>query len=1017
MCEESYFIDERHCCTNNGDCGGECGICGPNHRCIYLDGRCHGRDNCDARRCNRTTGKCNHHKNARGNKPHSDECENGDPCHDMHCESDNHCKIETCSCGDCVIVDRCSTGDDCAGRFCESYGRHFECALSSSEQSSTIASNSAESSSTVQSSTVASSGTAQSSTVASSGTAQSSTAASSGAAQSSTAASSGAAQSSALASSGTAQSSTVASSGAAQSSALASSGTAQSSALASSGTGQSSIPSETSSSECDEGYFVDEKRCCTDRGDCGGECAVCGPNHRCIYLDNRCERGENCKARKCNHTTGKCDGKGPRMDFARKDEPDCHGEQDGQCRESECESTNHCRVKTCSCGDCLIVDMCAPGDGCTGKFCASYGRHFECGQSSGAQSSGAPSGEQSSIPSGERSSGAQSSGAPSGEQSSGASSGAQSSGASSTVESSSECADWYSIDDSSCCTDNDECGGECGVCGPNHKCVYLDGRCNRVEGHCGISRCNRTTGKCMRREEHLRGAGGKPPHDEECSEEHGNCHGMHCESDNRCKIKTCNCGACLVVDKCAQGDSCAGRFCASYGRDFACPAQSSGTSLASSTPAPSSGIASSESSDSGSFSTSSLSAPGSSTASSAESGSSKSSAESEASQSSTSAEESSSSHGDHSDHSSHSSHSDHSDHDGDSSGSGVPPWTIGECCITDADCTTAPVLPGAARNGVEQRCGFCGPNNRCIYLDSLCPRSELLCAPLGRCNASTGTCYWKHLHLRGGDPDGCVGDEKHHQHHNHQPECIDADDCRRTIADPCRVNACRDGECVVVDECREGARCNWATKKCRRARGHHHHHEHGPGEDGEDGECPGDDDSTSGPGYHIDESRCCNSSADCGGECGVCGPNRYCVYVDSMCADEDPCTLDRCNVSTGRCVADPAVDARCPVRKNYGGGHWDSDEAFVTGQPFYGKRVRAWVEHPPNLRLFHRYVRELVRLTSQEPERLAAWLAAERTASAPAVIQANYANFFRRRAAEAEAWLTETERELARAGR
>ena len=82
--------------------------------------------------------------------------------------------------------------------------------------------------------------------------------------------------------------------------------------------------------------------------------------------------------------------------------------------------------------------------------------------------------------------------------------------------------------------------------------------------------------------------------------------------------------------------------------------------------------------------------------------------------------------------------------------------------------------------------------------------------------------------------------------------------------------------------------------------------------------------------------------------------------------------------------------------------HWDSDEGFVTGQPFYGERIKRWVEMPEHARLFRSYLLELVRLCSQEPARMAAWLAAGRESAGASVTQATYLNFFKAR--EAEVW-------------
>jgi hypothetical protein len=81
--------------------------------------------------------------------------------------------------------------------------------------------------------------------------------------------------------------------------------------------------------------------------------------------------------------------------------------------------------------------------------------------------------------------------------------------------------------------------------------------------------------------------------------------------------------------------------------------------------------------------------------------------------------------------------------------------------------------------------------------------------------------------------------------------------------------------------------------------------------------------------------------------------------------------------------------------------HWDSDEAFVTGQPLYGERMRGWLEQPPNRRLFFGYVSELLRFCVEEPARFKSWLEVQKEASGPDIVQANYLNFFRIRAPEA----------------
>ena len=87
--------------------------------------------------------------------------------------------------------------------------------------------------------------------------------------------------------------------------------------------------------------------------------------------------------------------------------------------------------------------------------------------------------------------------------------------------------------------------------------------------------------------------------------------------------------------------------------------------------------------------------------------------------------------------------------------------------------------------------------------------------------------------------------------------------------------------------------------------------------------------------------------------------------------------------------------------------HWDSDEAFVTGQPLYGERLRGWMELPEHRQIFFGRVRELLRLCVDEPSRFRTWLELEREASGPAVRQATYLNFFKARAPEVRAAMGE----------
>ena len=79
---------------------------------------------------------------------------------------------------------------------------------------------------------------------------------------------------------------------------------------------------------------------------------------------------------------------------------------------------------------------------------------------------------------------------------------------------------------------------------------------------------------------------------------------------------------------------------------------------------------------------------------------------------------------------------------------------------------------------------------------------------------------------------------------------------------------------------------------------------------------------------------------------------------------------------------------------------WDSDEGFVGGQPFYGERVKGWVEQPQNQRMLYYYLLELMRLGSKSPQRVTAWLQAEKQAAGQSVFQATYLNFFNKREAD-----------------
>src|SRR5262249_12740234 len=77
--------------------------------------------------------------------------------------------------------------------------------------------------------------------------------------------------------------------------------------------------------------------------------------------------------------------------------------------------------------------------------------------------------------------------------------------------------------------------------------------------------------------------------------------------------------------------------------------------------------------------------------------------------------------------------------------------------------------------------------------------------------------------------------------------------------------------------------------------------------------------------------------------------------------------------------------------------HWDGDEGFLTGQPFYGERVKRWIEEPQNLKVFFDYLLELARVCSEKNGRVQAYLETEKQATAGVIQMATYPKFFERR--------------------
>jgi len=65
--------------------------------------------------------------------------------------------------------------------------------------------------------------------------------------------------------------------------------------------------------------------------------------------------------------------------------------------------------------------------------------------------------------------------------------------------------------------------------------------------------------------------------------------------------------------------------------------------------------------------------------------------------------------------------------------------------------------------------------------------------------------------------------------------------------------------------------------------------------------------------------------------------------------------------------------------------HWDSDAAFErdVSEPFYGDRepFRRWIEQPYNIRLFTKYLGEIVNQHTEGSARMRAWLEAQNLAS------------------------------------
>jgi len=87
--------------------------------------------------------------------------------------------------------------------------------------------------------------------------------------------------------------------------------------------------------------------------------------------------------------------------------------------------------------------------------------------------------------------------------------------------------------------------------------------------------------------------------------------------------------------------------------------------------------------------------------------------------------------------------------------------------------------------------------------------------------------------------------------------------------------------------------------------------------------------------------------------------------------------------------------------------HWDSDQGYITEQPFYGKLIKTWMEQSNHRQSLADYLSQLNRICVGEPERFHTWLASERAATDGSVIQAAYTNYFKIRAAEAEGFIQE----------
>ena len=258
------------------------------------------------------------------------------------------------------------------------------------------------------------------------------------------------------------------------------------------------------------------------------------------------------------------------------------------------------------------------------------------------------------------------------------------------------------------------------------------------------------------------------------------------------------------------------------------------------------------------------------------------------------------------------------------------------CCTTHADCDDGNSCTTDKCNAAAGVCMYvsflpgseCDDGNACTFGDwcqsGQCKGvSEILCTTSNPCKAAvcdpdTGDCLLQKV-TNGtpcDDADACTGPDTCQNGQceggllygccESDADCDDAEPCTTDVCQPATSTcshlvlsgvACDDGNaCTEVDLCLTGKCTGTSPKAC-------------PGKPCMTGSCEplsGDCEYTA----HADGTTCsdgdiCTENDVCAA--GICGgtPTEICCGSDLDCADDNTCTVDKCDVGSGKCVYTP----------------------------------------------------------------------------------------------------------------